>query len=118
MSSSALSELYRKAFAKRLQERAAGVSTKPDGLAAEESEAYNDADLAFLAKNSVNERVKSRSAKYRKAYHQRLYNAVSGSSNMPPSDNAEIEEAKRNANMEISNPNVFIDEINQKMLAF
>jgi superfamily II DNA or RNA helicase len=116
MNSSVLSEAYRKAFAKRLQGRAAGVTEKPEGLGKEENEGYNDADIAFNMKNAVNEKLKTKSAKYRKAYHERIYNAVHGIPNTPPSSNAEIEEARRYANAAIQDPYQFFND-GQRLLA-
>jgi len=116
MEFSALPEGYRRAFTKRLQERAVGIDAKPSGLNKEEQEGYNDADLAFLAKNSVNASVKSKSAKYRKAYHKALYDAATGSPDTAASDNAEIEQARQNAKRKINDPEFIPDLMNQKVL--
>jgi hypothetical protein len=95
---SSLPEEYRRAFAKRLQDRKAGTTEIPAGLTKEERDAYNDADLAFTAMNSVNASVKSQSPKYRKAYHERRKHLGEGYQFVfNETNNAEIQQAWDNA---------------------
>lgn len=110
---SRLPEAYRRAFIKRIQEREAGIREKPSGLSRDEQDAYNDADIAYNAKNSVNSSVKSKSPKYRKAYHERRLKILErddGEIVYESHPNSEIEQAIANAENSATTGNIIPDD--------
>lgn len=116
MSSSALSDAYKQAFRKRLEDREKGQTTKPTDLTGEQQLAYRDADIAFNAREEVNESVKSKSAKYRKAYHQRILNLFNNKPKAETTENAEVNQAIQNAETMYAKEEFIPDLIFEKAL--